>query len=49
MSFKKIEDIGVVDSKLLFEASSRDKAARNAILFPVRLFFISSVQKTDGV
>ena len=30
MSFKKIEDIGVVDSKLLFEASSRDKAARNA-------------------
>ena len=30
MSFKKIEDIRVVDSKLLFEASSRDKAARNA-------------------
>ena len=30
MSFKKIEDIRVVDSKLLFEASSKDKAARNA-------------------
>lgn len=30
MRVKKIEDIGVVDSKLLFAASSRDKAVRNA-------------------